>query len=82
VPINTAYKGALLEHVLKNAGSEIIIAHANLAELLKDVKTANLKTVVVIGNERPMIDGLDVQGASLVKLSQLTFSNSSEKGNF
>lgn len=66
VPINTAYKGALLEHVLKNAGSEIIIAHANLAELLKDVKTANLKTVVVIGNERPMIDGLDVQGAEVL----------------
>lgn len=69
VPINTAYKGALLEHVLKNAGSEIIIAHASLAGLLNNVKTANLKTVVVVGNETPVIDELDVHRADILEIA-------------
>lgn len=60
VPINTAYKGSLLAHVLKNAGAEIIIAHASLAGLLKDVNTASLKQVVVFNGEAASIDGLDV----------------------
>jgi crotonobetaine/carnitine-CoA ligase len=50
VPINTAYKGKVLEHVLANADAELIVAHAELAMLLRDVDTARLKRVVVIGN--------------------------------
>ena len=29
VPINTAYKGRLLEHVLRNAGARILVMHAS-----------------------------------------------------
>lgn len=67
VPINTAYKGSLLAHVLKNAGAEIIIAHASLAGLLKDVNTASLKQVVVFNGEAASIDGLDVHDASVLE---------------
>ncbi len=49
VPINTAYRGRLLEHVLDNAGAEVIVVHADLASRLAEVNTATLKTVVVVG---------------------------------
>jgi crotonobetaine/carnitine-CoA ligase len=57
VPINTAYKGRLLEHVLANAGAKIIVAHASLADLLKVIDTATVETVVVFGAV-PEIAGL------------------------
>ncbi|WP_218511661.1 AMP-binding protein [Variovorax sp. dw_308] len=71
VPINTAYRGQLLQHVLHNAGAEVIIAHAELVGRLADVHIANLKTVVVVGcvtPELPRIAGregftLKVHGA-------------------
>lgn len=50
VPINTAYRGQLLQHVLENAGAEIVIAHAELVGRLADVQTSNVKTVVVVGS--------------------------------
>jgi crotonobetaine/carnitine-CoA ligase len=62
VPINTAYRGQLLQHVLENAGAEIIIAHADLVERLGDVHTSNLKTVVVLENratQLPRVAGRD-----------------------
>lgn len=66
VPINTAYKGGLLEHVLKNAGAETIVAHAGLAGLLKEVNTGSLRQVVVFGGEAPAIEELAVYGADVL----------------
>ncbi len=66
VPINTAYKGGLLEHVLDNAGAEIIVAHAGLAGRLAEVDTANLKKVVIFGGEPTVIGDLDVHPASVL----------------
>lgn len=66
VPINTAYRGQLLQHVLQNAGAEIIVAHADLVGRLADVHTSNVKTVVVLEQraaELPRISGVD--GAEL-----------------
>jgi crotonobetaine/carnitine-CoA ligase len=57
VPINTAYKGRLLEHVLANAGAKVVVAHASLAGLLADIDTATIETVVVFGAV-PEITGL------------------------
>jgi carnitine-CoA ligase len=71
VPINTAYKGGLLEHVLDNAGAEIIVAHAGLAGRLTEVDTASLKKVVVFGGEPTVIGDLDVYPASVLD-SQLS----------
>src|SRR6185369_3554048 len=66
VPINTAYKGRLLEHVLRNSGARIIVAHASLAPLLKDVDTAQLETVVVFGGDANPIKDLKVLPASVL----------------
>src|SRR5216684_1526011 len=57
---------ALLEHVVDNAGAEIIVAHAGLAGRLAEVDTANLKKVVIFGGEPTVIGDLDVYPASVL----------------
>jgi len=64
VPINTAYKGRVLEHVLANADADLIVAHAELISLLRDIDTARLKKVVAIGRECGPFEGLEVLPAS------------------
>ncbi len=60
VPINIAYRGQVLEHVVANSGASLMIAHGALVERLADVARAGLKRVVVIGDERPPIAGLEL----------------------
>jgi crotonobetaine/carnitine-CoA ligase len=63
VPINTAYRGRLLEHVVENSDAKLAIVHAGLAERLNEVKTAKLEQIAVLsGTVRPigslkMLDG-------------------------
>ena len=40
VPINTAYRGPLLAHVIENSDARIIVAHGALMPRLADVPTA------------------------------------------
>lgn len=63
VPINTAYRGNLLAHVLANAGSKVIIASADLVPRLNDVDCANLETLVAIGGVPAAAGRLRVLGA-------------------
>lgn len=49
VPINTAYKGRLLEHVIENSDAKVMVAHADLVDRLKEVDLAKLEKVVVGG---------------------------------
>ncbi|MEM9397145.1 MAG: AMP-binding protein [Pseudomonadota bacterium] len=51
VPFNTAYKGALLEHVLRNSDARLLIANADLLPRLSDVATASLEAAVSVGGE-------------------------------
>lgn len=64
VPINTAYKGRLLEHVLENAGAKIIVAHASLAGLLAEANTATIETVVVFDGDPVAIRDLRILPSS------------------
>ena len=57
VPINTAYKGAVLAHVIDNADAKLAIVHADLASRLEGVPLASLKAAVVVG-ERQACPGL------------------------
>jgi crotonobetaine/carnitine-CoA ligase len=66
VPINTAYKGHLLEHVLENAGARIIVAHASLAKLLAEVETAKIETVVIFDGDPVAIGALEVVASSVL----------------
>jgi len=49
VPINLAYRGRLLEHVIKNSDARLLVAHADLHARLADVAPAALRQVVVLG---------------------------------
>ena len=60
VPINTAYKGRLLEHVVERADARIMVAHAALAPRLATVGRAGLETVVAVGGPLPVIEGVCV----------------------
>jgi crotonobetaine/carnitine-CoA ligase len=47
VPMNTAYKGALLEHIVQLSDAEIMVCHADLAPRLEDIDIASVRDVVV-----------------------------------
>lgn len=49
VAINTAYKGALLAHVVANANAKLAVVHADLLPRLAEVDTASLESVIVVG---------------------------------
>lgn len=66
VPINTAYQGGLLEHVLRNAGAEIIVTHAALVDRLAQVDTARLKKVVLFGGAPSPVGDLEVLPAGVL----------------
>src|SRR5262245_51921584 len=57
VPINTAYRGGILQHVVSNAGAAIGIVHASLLPRLADIDKGELRKVVVIGGEPAAIEG-------------------------
>jgi crotonobetaine/carnitine-CoA ligase len=57
-PLNTAYKGSILEHVLNLAGSRVLIAHAELIPFLVGCSLPHLKTVIVVGSGAPTVAGL------------------------
>ena len=66
VPINTGYRGTLLEHVLRNSGARLMIADGRLIERLATVDRARLARVIVSGDERPLLSGLELIPASVL----------------
>jgi len=63
VPINLAYRGRLLEHVVRDSGARLMVASAPLVErlsVLRDVEAerAALSDVVLVGGGAPPVDGL------------------------
>ena len=51
VPINTAYVGSILEHVIENCNAKLIVAHGGLVPRLSGIKLAALKKLVIAGPE-------------------------------
>ncbi|MBL6751239.1 MAG: AMP-binding protein, partial [Nevskia sp.] len=60
VPINLAYRGQLLEHVVNNSDAELIVAHASLVERLHDVKCPRLKRAIVFSGKPAAVPGLEL----------------------
>jgi len=63
MPMNTAYRGRLLEHAISLSGARVLVAHAGLLPLLTDIDTGRLSDVVVAGGAPPDIDGLRFHAA-------------------
>ena len=59
VPVNVAYRGDLLAHVIDNAGAALAIVHPDLAPRLEEIDTAALKTIVTTGPETVPVTGLN-----------------------
>lgn len=66
VPINTAYKGNLLAHVIENSDARLIVGHADLLPRLNDVDRAALEAAVVVGGSAT-VDGLAVHPAGALE---------------
>ena len=67
VPINTAYKGNLLQHVVRNSGARLMIADGRLIERLAAIDAPTLQHLVVHGPERPSLRGVILLDATLLQ---------------
>ena len=66
VPFNTAYRGAILEHVLANSDATLLIAHAGLLDRLEGIDTAAIAQIVALGEPAgsPAFEVHDFHGIS------------------
>ncbi len=53
VPINTAYKGRILEHVIRNSKARLLVVHSALADRLAGIDLGALGQAVVLRGEPP-----------------------------
>jgi crotonobetaine/carnitine-CoA ligase len=60
VPINTAYRGRLLAHVIANSGARLMVADARLLERLEGVELAQLRRVIAVGEGARADDRLEI----------------------
>ncbi|MGV2978952.1 AMP-binding protein [Camelimonas sp. ID_303_24] len=60
VPINTAYRGGVLAHVLANGGASVLVASGALLERLRGVDRGAIRTIVVQGGTDSVIDGVEM----------------------
>ncbi|HXW08980.1 MAG TPA: AMP-binding protein [Steroidobacteraceae bacterium] len=69
VPLNTAYRGAVLAHVVNAARARVLVAHPALAARLEGLELAHLTDVVVAdeGNAGPAVPGVRMHGASVLR---------------
>ena len=65
VPLNTAYKGSLLQHVVQISDARLMVCHAGLAPALNDVETGSLSDVVIT-NGAAELDHLTCHGADVL----------------
>ncbi|WP_408896781.1 AMP-binding protein [Nocardioides sp. R1-1] len=65
VPLNTAYRGGLLEHSLALSDASVAVVHAELVERLAAVDHARLTDVVVVGGPGA-VEGLRMHDAAVL----------------
>jgi len=64
VPLNTAYKGQVLSHVLNVSDAKVIVAHGQLLERLGEVDVAQIEKAIAVGEYvlSEAINGVDFHG--------------------
>jgi len=58
VPMNTAYRGSVLTHVIANGGAEVMVVSSDLVERLVDIDRATLRVLIVAGPPVATIPGM------------------------
>ena len=73
-PINTSYRGSLLEHVVKLSRAEVMVARTELIERLAEVDRVRLRCVVAVGGEEApaTIAGLEILPYELLRRDDRT----------
>lgn len=66
VPVNTAYRGRLLEHVIRISGARRLIADSQLVDRLDDIDHAALETVYLTGALSAAPGDLQIRSAGLL----------------
>ncbi|MDB5694601.1 MAG: AMP-dependent synthetase and ligase [Sphingomonas bacterium] len=66
VPINLAYRGRLLEHVIANARARLILVDAELLPRLAEIDRAALSDAVVFGDAAAEIPALALRDSALL----------------
>lgn len=64
VPVNTAYRGSLLQHVIALSDANVLVTDADLLPILSDIDTGRLSDVVVVGENYPTIGTLKHHASS------------------
>lgn len=73
VPINTAYRGRLLEQVVSNSRARLLIAHAQLLPRLAEIDTAELEQIVALqGDVEQKLDGIRILPPTAITSDQQT----------
>lgn len=67
VPINTAYRGGVLRHVLENAASELLVTCKDLTPRLTDLQLGALRKVVEFGDSGVALSGIERLDASVLQ---------------
>jgi carnitine-CoA ligase len=62
VPINLAYKGSLLQHVVRNSDARLMVAHGDLVGRLADIDRCKIETVVALGGTPIPLTGIELRG--------------------
>jgi crotonobetaine/carnitine-CoA ligase len=60
VPINTSYRGGVLQHVIAKSGAALMIADSRLIDRLTGIDTSLLRTLVVVGESTTEIPPLKI----------------------
>jgi carnitine-CoA ligase len=67
VPVNLAYRGRILEHVVENADARILVSHPQLVDRLASVGRGRLAEVILVAGEPAApLDGLRVHDATVL----------------
>ena len=57
-PFNTAYRGALLAHVVENSDAKLMLVHTDLVERLAEINTARVQKLIVTGAPKEPLGNL------------------------
>jgi len=64
VPINTAYRGTLLQHVIATSDASLMLADGRFIDRLAHVATGRLQRIAVTGTSHPPVPGIELLDAT------------------
>ena len=66
IPINIAFRGGVLEHVVRNSGAGVMVCHTGLLDRLNDIDRGLLRTIIVDGADTNADGPCEIRSASVL----------------